>query len=86
MAGDVILNDGHTGRHKYIAGDAPMKKKSFNIIPLRPEDIPDEIVIKLAREKIKSELAKNGVVAHNLDEVLHKYISEEMRNEQKRRR
>jgi hypothetical protein len=61
------------------------KSKGFTLIPLTAEDIPDEVIIKLAKDKIKSDLAKRGIVAHNLDEVLHKYISEEMRNEQKRR-
>lgn len=62
------------------------KKSNFKINIIRVGDKGDEIVRALLKEKLEIVLAKNNAVSDNLDEVLCKYISEEMRNEQKRLR
>ncbi|SDW79593.1 hypothetical protein SAMN05518855_1005140 [Paenibacillus sp. CF384] len=78
----------HALAHKIPQGDADMekktKKKSFTIRIVRVGDRPHEVVRELVRDRIQSVLANNGVVSDNLDDVLCKYISEEMCNEQKR--
>ncbi|OXM82496.1 hypothetical protein CF651_30620 [Paenibacillus rigui] len=58
------------------------KKKPYKLNFICVEDRSDEIIRSLARTAIKKVLEKHGAVAYNLDEVLSKYISEEMRNEQ----
>jgi len=62
------------------------KKKSFNLhfIKVGDSNQTAEVVRKLVKERLEMVLAKNGAVAHNLDEVLQKYITGEMSNEQNR--
>lgn len=62
------------------------KKKSFNINFIPVGDRSADVLRNLAKREIEKVLAKHGAVSHNLDEVLHKYItvqSEEMRNDRK---
>jgi len=40
----------------------------------------DEIIRAFAKRAIMKALENNGAVAYNVDDVLRKYISEEMRN------
>lgn len=57
---------------------------NYKIKIIRVGDRSDEIVRAIVKDALETALAKNGAVADNLDEVLHKYISGEMRNEQKK--
>lgn len=69
-----------------IMGKQTEKKKPYTIKYIctgTPEE-SDRILRQFARDVIQKVLDKHGAVAYNLDEVLNKYISEEMRNEQKR--
>jgi len=63
---------------------AKEKKKPYNITVICIEDRTEQIVKSLARRELKKMLDNMGLVAYNLDEVLDKYITGEMRNEQKR--
>lgn len=64
------------------------KKKSVSAIEIEvvyagtPEQT-QSIIRSLLKTTIENVLKKNGAVAYNLDEVLDKYISEEMRNGRK---
>lgn len=50
------------------------KKKRYTLNFILVEDRSVEILRSLAREAINKVLAKHGVVSHNLEEVLDKYI------------
>lgn len=52
------------------------RKKSYQLHFVRSEDpVQSETIIKtLAKQAIQGVLKKHGAVAHNLDEVLDKYI------------
>jgi hypothetical protein len=60
------------------------RKKAYSLRFVLVEDRGAEIVRQLAKREIEKVLAKHGAVSDNLDEVLSKYITGEMRNEQKR--
>lgn len=77
--------DGFAPLHTLLEGDAMKeKKKSYNITFIQVGDRSDEIVKALAKREIEKVLEKHGAVSYNLDEILCKYISEEMRNEHKK--
>lgn len=63
--------------HTMIQGDANVssKPKPYSIKVVRVGNRSDEIVRELVKSKLEKVLEKNGAVAYNLDEVLHKYIS-----------
>lgn len=79
----------HAPSHSLIMGDDTMrnKKKSYKITyeKVCNQEKTDEIIRAFAKRAIIQALEKNGAVAYNVDDVLHKYISEEMRNGHKRR-
>ncbi|MBB3132175.1 hypothetical protein FHS19_006902 [Paenibacillus rhizosphaerae] len=74
--------------HSILVGDETMgnNKKPFTITFERvcDQEKSDEIIRAFARRAVIRALEKNGAVAYNVDELLHKYISEEMRNGHKR--
>ncbi|MEK5166164.1 hypothetical protein NYE69_28065 [Paenibacillus sp. FSL R5-0527] len=57
-------------------------KKSFTIRYHRvcDQEKSDEIIRAFAKRAIMKALENNGAVAYNVDDVLRKYISGEMRN------
>ena len=65
---------------------AEEKKKPYTIEVICVEDRTDQIVKSMVKRELKKILDNMGVVSYNLDEVLDKYITGEMRNEQKGRR
>ncbi len=69
---------GHAAAHTLSIGDATMekpKKKAYSLRFVLGEDRSVEITRKLAKREIEKVLAKHGAISHNLDEVLHKYIT-----------
>ena len=64
---------------------AEEKKKAYTIEVICVEDRTDQIVKSMVKRELKKILDNMGVVSYNLDEVLDKYITGEMRNEQKGR-
>jgi hypothetical protein len=77
---------GHAAAHTLSSGDAVMKKpkeKAYSLHFVLVEDRSVEIARSLAKREIEKVLAKYGAVSDNLDEVLSKYITGEMRNDQK---
>ncbi len=72
--------------HSMVKGDVMGKKtKPYRIEFVQVGDRSDEVVKSFVEKEIKKVLAKNGLVSYNLNEVLDKYISGEMRSEYKRR-
>jgi hypothetical protein len=77
---------GHAAAHTLPVGDAAMekpKKKAYSLRFVLVEDRGAEIARNLAKREIEKVLAKHGAVSDNLDEVLSKYITGVMRNDQK---
>ncbi|CAM3879236.1 hypothetical protein COLU111180_12200 [Cohnella lubricantis] len=77
---------GNALAHTMASGDAVMEKKKEKAFRLRfilVEDRGADIARNLARREIEKVLAKYGAVSDNLDEILSKHITGEMRNEQK---
>lgn len=77
---------GHAAAHTLATGDASMerpKKKAYSLRFVLIEDRSVEIARNLAKREIEKVLAKHGAVCDNLDEVLSKYITGEMCNDQK---
>ncbi|MGN7359960.1 hypothetical protein ACTHPM_21625 [Paenibacillus sp. SAFN-054] len=74
--------------HSILVGDESMKNKTkaYTLHFVRSEDTvqSDAIIKSLAKQAIQKVLDKHGAVAYNLDEILDKYISGEMRNEHER--
>ncbi|WP_110933763.1 hypothetical protein [Paenibacillus bouchesdurhonensis] len=58
-------------------------KKKYRLNFILEEDRSVEIVRNLARSEMKKVFAKHGVVSYNLDDVLSKYITGEMQNDEK---
>lgn len=75
---------GFAPAHTLIKGGGRMgKKKSYSLHFICVDNRTSDIVRALAKREIERVLAKHGAVSYNLDEVLSKYISGEMRNDQK---
>ncbi|PAD73964.1 hypothetical protein CHH67_19215 [Paenibacillus campinasensis] len=70
--------------HSIIVGDEIMGK-SFNIkfVKVGDDDQSAEIIRKITKSEIKKVLDNHGAVSYNLDDVLSKYITGEMRNDQR---
>ncbi|MEB4784820.1 hypothetical protein P5G60_24100 [Paenibacillus jamilae] len=65
-------------------GDDTMgKEKSFKLNFVQVEDRSEHIIRSLVKTELLKVMAKHGVVSYNLDEVLSKYITGEMCNEEK---
>jgi hypothetical protein len=78
------VEKGLADAHTLIVGDEKMpKKKTYCIEYIQVGDRSDEIVRAIVKKEIEKVLEKHGAVSYNLDEVLSKYISGEMRNDQK---
>jgi hypothetical protein len=56
-----------------------LHKKSYHIKIVRIEDHSTKIASQLVKQTIEKILEKYGLVSYNLDEVIAKHISEEMR-------
>ena len=59
------------------------KNKAYRLHFVLVEDRGAEIARGLVKREIEKVLAKHGAVSDNLDEVLSKYITGVMRNDQK---
>lgn len=76
---------GNALAHTLLRGDAAMakqKEKGYWLRFVLVEDRRAEITRNLARREIEKVLAKHGAVSDNLEEVLSKYITGVMRNDE----
>lgn len=56
------------------------KGKAFKVTYVQVGDKSEEIIKNIVGSELKKALALHGVIAYNLDDVLSKYITGEMRN------
>ncbi|MGF6356708.1 hypothetical protein ABIE27_004632 [Paenibacillus sp. 4624] len=66
-----------------MGDDMGKKEKSFKITFVSVGDNSNDIVKKIVKSELKKMLDSHGVVSYNLDDVLSKYITGDMRYEQK---
>lgn len=71
--------------HSIIVGDE-MMGKTFNIkfVKVGDDDQSAAIIRNIAKSEIKKVLDSHGAVSYNLDEVLSKYITGDMRYDKRR--
>lgn len=65
-------------------GDNMERKKPYSIHFVHNGKDPDAIVKDLVKTELKKVLDKNNAIAYNLEEIVNKYVSGDMCNEQKK--
>jgi len=88
MAGDFVLSGYRqhvqATAHNLLKGDDMTKKdKPYRLEFVHNGGDPVNAVRNIVKNEIKKVLEKNDAVAYNLDEVINKYITGEIGNEQK---